>query len=291
MQPIDAEDLRPRPGSAETVTPSPGQPHRRRRRARSFALKLGIVLVLFVLLGVAATYAWREGHAEALAFRARDGTAHIARNLGLAVEEVYVSGRVEANKEDVRRALAIAPGQSILDVDLSAARARLVALGWVASATVSRSLPRAIHVRLMERQPYALWQRDGKLALIDRDGALITTKRLGRFSHLPLVVGPGAASHAADILDLLGEEPQLERRVAAMVWVAGRRWNLKFDNGIEVKLPERDAAEAWHRLARLEAEHRILGRDLVAIDLRLPDRLIVRMTPAAAAQRGPGEET
>ncbi len=265
-------------------------PAARRRRPPRGRMRAAIAVVL---VGFAAGGGglWYAGYPAAAVRWGRTLAARAVSSVGLTVKDIYVSGRIEASAAEIEVALGIPRGVSILGVDLEAARARLETLGWIESATVSRRLPGMVHVRLIERRPFALWQHDGGLMLVSRDGAAITSKRLGRFAHLPLVVGPDAAEHAAALVEMLSGEPDLALRVSAAVRVGERRWNLKLDDSIEVKLPEEAAGEAWRRLAEYEREHMILGRDLVAIDLRIPDRLIVELTPAALARRAPGEDT
>jgi cell division protein FtsQ len=179
----------------------------------------------------------------------------------------------------------------------AAAKQRLEALPWVRQASVERMLPGTIMVRLSERQPMALWQRHRQLSLIDRDGVEIAGVDLGRFTHLPVVVGDDAPQHTANLLALIATEPDLEKRVTAAVRVGGRRWNLKFDNGVDVQLPEVNAGAAWSRLAEVERDGKVLSRDIAAVDLRLPDRLVVRMVrdnnpvPAPAAKPARGGQT
>lgn len=212
--------------------------------------------------------------------------------LGLTVQEVIARGREGAARDELLAALDIRRGQPILSFDLAAAKARLEAIGWVKTADVSRKLPHTIEIAIRERRPLALWQSSGRLALIGRDGEVITTQGLERFAALPVVVGPQAAKQAGALLALLREEPSLFDLVEAAVRVGDRRWNIRVKGGIEVRLPEGDERAAWHRLAALERNHRILARKLMAIDLRLPDRLIVRLPPGEAERlRQPGEKT
>jgi len=217
------------------------------------------------------------------------------QNVGLVVDDVIVVGRLETNRKDIAKALGVRRGDPILRANLGAARARLEKLGWVQSATVTRRLPGDLHVHLIERRPFALWQKKGRLVLIDRAGELITAKRLGRFSALPVVVGRQAPQYVGALFDVLGRQPKLFARVAAAVRVANRRWDIRFDNGIVARLPEQKIAEGWRRLAALDAKHNILARDLAAIDLRLEDRLIVRLSAEAAEaakrRRQPGKST
>lgn len=199
--------------------------------------------------------------------------------LGFRVADVRVEGRETTDRETIIAALGARPGTPILAVDPERARRQLEALPWVRSAVIERRLPDTLIVRLVERKPLALWQHGGRIELIDRAGAVIPVTRLDRFAKLPMVVGEDAASHAAELLAMLANEPGLAARVTAAVRVGGRRWNLRIDNAIDVLLPAEEPAAAWADLARLERSSAILKRDVRAIDMRLPDRLVVRVAP------------
>jgi len=196
--------------------------------------------------------------------------------LGMRVQEIFVEGRVETAAAAVLSALAVKDGTPMLAVDVAAAKARIEALPWIKTAAVERRLPETIFVRLVERQPLAVWQYQGRHRLIDRDGAEIAGADVARFGHLPLVVGAEADKQAAALIGLLSVEPDLQKRVNAAVRVGARRWTLRLDNGIDILLPEQNAGAAWTRLAELEREHKVLDRNVINIDLRLPDRMIVR---------------
>jgi cell division protein FtsQ len=211
---------------------------------------------------------------------------------GLIVDDVVVVGRVETSRKDIAMALNVRRGDAILGVDIEAARQNLEKLGWVQSATITRRLPGDLHVHLKERRPFALWQKKGRLVLIDRDGVAITARRLERFRALPVVVGRSAPQHVGALFDALARQPELFSRVVAAVRIADRRWDIRFNNDIVARLPEDSVSAGWSRLAALEAKHKILARDLEAIDLRLEDRLIVRLSARAAERRRqPGNNT
>jgi cell division protein FtsQ len=207
--------------------------------------------------------------------RMLDGTAR----LGLVVADVKVEGRETTDRQTILSALGAGPGTPILAMSPRRAKEQLEGLPWVRSAVVERRLPDTLYVRLVERKPLALWQHGGKLELIDREGAIIPVTRLDRFSKLPLVVGEGAASHAAGLIDMLASEPDLAARVSAAIRVGERRWNLRIDNAIDVLLPADAPANAWAQLARLERSSAILKRDVQTVDVRLPDRLVLRVSP------------
>jgi cell division protein FtsQ len=218
--------------------------------------------------------------------------------LGLTVDDIEVEGRSTTDTATILAALGAHAGTPTLAVNPARAKEQLEALPWVRSAVIERRLPGTIYVRLVERTPLAVWQHDGKQELIDRDGTVIPVSDLSRFAKLPTVVGGDQARRgAADLMDLLASEPDLASRVTAAVLVGDRRWNLRIDNAIEVMLPEDDAASAWARLAKLERTSRLLQRDVQTVDMRLPDRLVMRVndtskaTPPAKKIHSPGKST
>lgn len=218
---------------------------------------------------------WFGRQAEALQQAALDSTAR----LGLRIEEVLVEGRMRTDGEEILARLGLDVGRPILAVSPAAARAELEALPWVRSASVERQLPDTLYIRLTEREPLALWQDQGVIRVIDRDGTVIPGVEPRRFAHLPLVVGPDAPAHAAELIAVINGAPELRERVTAAVRVGGRRWNIQIEGRIDVRLPEAGAAEAWQQLARIERQQGLLARDVLVIDLRLPDRLVVRTDP------------
>src|SRR5262249_8593817 len=170
--------------------------------------------------------------------------------LGFTVERVLADGRDETTSSQVLSAVGVRLGDPIFSVDLEAARARLLTLPWVATATIERRLPDTIYVRITETTPLALWQQQQRLHLLGSDGRVIASAPIERFANLLVVVGPDAPEHAGELLDMLATQPELRRRVTAAIRVGGRRWNLRIDNGIEVKLPaERGAAGCARREA------------------------------------------
>ena len=221
---------------------------------------------------------------------AADRMLDCTARFGLVVNDVRVEGRETTDPETILTALGAGPGTPILAVSPKRAKEQLEALPWVGSAVVERRLPDTLYVRLVERKPLALWQHSGKIELIDREGAVIPVSHLDRFAKLPLVVGDDAASHAAELLDILATEPDLAARVSAAIRVGDRRWNLRIDNAIDVLLPADSPASAWAQLANLERSSAILKRDVQVVDVRLPDRLVVRVNPEAPKEAPPSKK-
>ena len=261
------------------------------RRRRALLRPAGIALGALALAGAAGAGILALDPARRAALLAEDALRASA-GLGLAVGEVMVEGRRNTPLELVRAALGVERGDAILALDLAAARARLEALPWVETAHVERRLPGTLVVRLTERRPFAIWQNEGQFAVVDRAGQVVATDRLDAYGELPLIVGPGAPRHAAALLDLLALHPEIRARTVALVRVADRRWNLRLTSGADALLPEGHEAAALERLSELHRSHALLDRPFAALDLRLPDRLVLRAAPGAepAANRPPARD-
>lgn len=200
-------------------------------------------------------------------------------DLGLRVRDIVIEGRDKTPEPLLRAALGVSRGDPILTFSVNDARARIETLTWVQSATVQRSLPDRIIVRLVERAPFAVWQNQGKFVLIDRAGELVADQDIAVFAkELPLLVGAGAPQAAA-LVEALGTQPAMRARVVAAVRVGQRRWNLRMNNGGDVLLPEGQETAGLARLALLQTQYSVLDRPLQTIDLRAPDRLVLRPTP------------
>jgi len=258
------------------------------RPARKAAIALGIAAI--VVGG--PVWLWRSGTVAAWSTAARDAVIARTARAGLTVQNVLLEGRANTPSRLVRDAVGLKRGDAILGIDIGAIRGRLKAIPWVREATVVRRLPHTITIHIVERRPFALWQRKQKLVLVDDLGAVISAYGLGAFRKLPILVGDDAPRHAPGLFAMLQSEPRLANEVVSAVRVGNRRWTVELRNGIRVRLPENGAQAAWRRLARLEARHQLLERDIRMIDMRLPDRLILRPGPLGAqATRDKGRRT
>lgn len=251
------------------------------------ALRGAAALAALGVVVAVPAYLARAGHvANAMSWAERNGMI-VSAGLGLAVGEVLVQGRGESAGKDVLAALDVRRGSPILAFDPHAAKARLEELPWVRKATVERRLPDTVFVSLEERVPMALWQKDGKLTLVDRDGVAIANADPARYAQLPQIIGEAAPANAPAILAITAAEPDLRARIAALSYVGQRRWTVIFDNGAELQLPEQDAGRAWAKFAVMQRSQDVLARDVANIDLRLPDRTVVRLSPGVPAPKAP----
>jgi cell division protein FtsQ len=214
--------------------------------------------------------------------QARDQAANAA---GFRITSVALSGNVRVSREEVLAIAGVTGTTSLLFLDVVAVRERLRTNPWIADATVLKLYPGELQVSLTERQAFALWQKDRHVSVIAEDGTVLEPYIAPALGQLPLVVGQGAQTRAKVFLALLERYPAIRDQVRASILVGERRWNLRLRNGLDIRLPETDAASALDRLVALERDNKISTRDITAIDLRLPDRVTVRLSPAAAQSR------
>lgn len=277
----------------EGSSPNRGQPLKRvvplwRQRGTLAAL----AVVVMAGLGSGGVWMWNNGMISRAAEQVKWNLIAFSGEMGFTVEDVLVVGRSQTTRQELLNAVRLARGAPILAYDLEKARQRVEILPWIDSVSVERMLPDTILLSVVERQPLALWQSKGRFELIDQKGKVISKQSIDRFSDLLVVVGKDAPENAAALLSILQTQPQLMDLAMSAVRVGGRRWNVRLKGDIDVRLPAERADAAWSRLAEYERNHSILSRDVKVLDLRLPDRLIVRKTPnGPEVELSPGRET
>ena len=204
---------------------------------------------------------------------------------GFAIDDVQVSGARETSEIDILDQLGLDGTTSLVALDIEEARQKLAKLPWVEQVSVRKVYPGTIEIALKERTAFAIWQHGNDLSLIEKNGSVIAPLRDNKFSALPLFVGRDAEAAAADFEKQFDNWPEIKTRVRAYVRVAGRRWDLRLDNGVIVMLPEMNVPRAMEQLFRLQAEQGVLERDIAAVDLRLEDRTTIRLTEGALERR------
>jgi cell division protein FtsQ len=245
----------------------------------------GLVACLVFLLGASAYGVIKGDHIASIRTTIKDGADAAANAAGMRIATVSLSGQRQVSREEIFAAAGVTDQSSLLFLDVADARARLEAIPWIAEATVRKLYPDRLQITITEREAFALWQQQGKVHVIAADGTVLGTKVEPRLASLPFVVGNGAAAKARDFLAVLDRFPAIRDSVRASILVGDRRWNLRLKNGIDVRLPDTDIERALETLARLDREKNLLNRDIVAVDLRLADRLTVRLSDAAAQAR------
>jgi cell division protein FtsQ len=262
------------------------QPHRLiELLERHLPNRAGVAATVLILLGSAGFGIVKGGHVEQFAAAFSDARDAMANSLGFRITAVAINGRKQLTQDEVLATGGVNGRSSLLFLDAAALRDKLKANPWIAEATVLKLYPGQLQINITERSAFALWQQDRRLSLIADDGVVLEPYLPHRFISLPLVVGKGAETRARDFLALLARYPQVRSVTKAAIFVGERRWNLRLKDGLDIRLPENDVGAALAALSKLDKEERLFSRDIVAVDMRLPDRLTVQLSDDAAKAR------
>ena len=256
---------------------------KRRRRLSVFMRWASLGVVCFGV--IFSLYIWKSGLFEEWMMEARDTVNRKIADAGFAVGEVRITGQQNTALKQVRTALALYDGQSIVSLDLENMLGRVEALPWVKKATIVRVMPDALEVSIIEHDAVARWQESGKLYLVDEAGEVITDQGLEKFTELPHVVGVGANENLGSLLTMKDSYPELFARVKSAIWVGDRRWDMNLHNGIKIKLPEKGPELAWQKLYDYDSKQKILAKEVVIVDLRQHGKTILRLTQKEAERR------
>jgi cell division protein FtsQ len=247
--------------------------------------RAGVAATVLMLLGSAGFGIVKGGHVEELTSALSDARNAIANSAGFRITAVAINGRKQLTQDEVLAIGGVNGRSSLLFLDAAVVRDKLKANPWIREATVLKLYPGQLQIDIVERSAFALWQQDGRLSVISDDGAVLESYVSRRFLSLPLVVGKGAETRARDFLALLARYPQVRAATKAAVFVGERRWNLRLKDGLDIRLPENDVGNALAALSKFDKEDRLFSRDIVAVDMRLPDRLTVQLSEDAAKAR------
>jgi cell division protein FtsQ len=282
-------------GLGRDWSPEPPTPARARRRrkwdvaAQFLALcgRKGSGLVMTAaLFGAVFVYGAFKGSAYE-DFIARNGEIHdlVARGFGFGLDVITISGQSELSAQEILAVAGVNDRHSLPFLDVRQIRERLKVAPLISDASVRKLYPNRLVIDVTERDAHALWQKDGEIFVISADGTPIDTIHDERFVHLPFVVGDGANMRIAEFHKIVEAAGELKSKIRAGVLVTDRRWNIKLTTGVDVKLPEIGAEAAIAALAKLAKEQKIIEKDLISIDMRVPGRLVARLTEEAAAAR------
>ncbi|MFZ0719446.1 MAG: cell division protein FtsQ/DivIB [Xanthobacteraceae bacterium] len=245
----------------------------------------GVIGSILLIAGTLVYGAVAGQHLPAVIDWTKDARDIAANALGFRIAAISLSGGREVSREEILTTAGVTGHASLLFLDADAARQRLLANPWIADAAVLKLYPNRLQITITERHAFALWQKNGRLSVIAADGTVLEPFVENRYLGLPLVVGRDAERQAKDFLAVVDRYPDIRSALRASILVADRRWDLRLTNGIDVQLPESDVAAALDRLVELDHDKKLLSRDITVVDLRLPDRVTVRLSDAAAAAR------
>jgi cell division protein FtsQ len=252
---------------------------------RRLPRRFGIAATIALLVGTLGFGVVKGGHLAKVGETLSDTRNALANAAGFRITSLSIVGRKQLSQEEVLAIGGVNGRSSLLFLNAAEVRDKLKASPWIADATVLKLYPGRLSIEITERKAFALWQQGGRMSVIAEDGAVLEPYVARRFTNLPLVVGKGAEMHARDFLALLAQFPQIKPDVKAVIYVGERRWNLRMNSGLDIRLPEHGVANALTTLTRLDKEDKLLSRDITAIDMRLPDRLTVRLSEEAGKAR------
>lgn len=258
----------------------------------------GNFLVLLVIFLIAAIILTLKN--DLVTKRINEGKEAVfdwAAEQGLTLSDVVITGRERTTLSEINQALNLKRGDNMLRLNPYDLKQKLEQLPWVRAAEVRRSFfPNVIKIELHEKEVRAIWQLKEKFYPIDGDGKVIHADFRAREPML-LIVGEGAPENLKNLLTTIQDDGDVYlKRIKVANFISGRRWNLVLDDirhGITIKLPEDKIEEAWKKLLKLNETKGILKRKLTIIDLRLEDKITVKLRktrPEEAPQLKKNEE-
>jgi cell division protein FtsQ len=245
----------------------------------------GVAASALIILGSITLGVIRGDHVAQVTDALHDLRDSAANAAGFNITGVALTGNKHMSREEIFATAGVTGHSSTLFLDVADARARLKTNPWIADATVQKLYPDRLQIAITERAAFALWQKDGRIGVIADDGTVLARYFSRRFAPLPLLVGAGAGARAKEFQALIERYPDIRDQLRAAVLVSERRWNLRLKNGVDVELPEDGVTQALDRLVALDRDKKLLSRDITLVDLRMPDRVTVRQSDAAAAAR------
>lgn len=198
-----------------------------------------------------------------------------AVNYGFILENIYIEGQKHTHSDQIYAAIDNKMTQPVTTLNLKKIKKHLELVSWIKHAIVELELPNSLYIAIIERQPIAIWQHQNILYLIDNEGNAILEKNLKPFIDLIIVVGEDAPLQVMPLLNILKEDQQLFSLINAAIRVGERRWNIRFKDGLEVKLSEEDPAKDWNYIIKLYRNKNLFAPEIKVIDLRVSDRLYI----------------
>lgn len=245
-------------------------------------LKLGSKIAVVASLGLGGFWAYEKGFVELVSQTAEDTALEVTHKVGLTISTIDIIGQQRTTGQEIREVIGVEPGDAFVSFNVRDMKTRIETLPWIKSAMVERRMPDQLIITVEERKPFAIWQVDGVHWLIDEDGVPVTDRFLADFDHLPFVVGQGAPDAAGRLYNIVFENPELAERLTAAIRVGYRRWDLEFDNGMRLRLPENSIdfgpTDAWKKFIDMQSEFRVLDREIKVLDMRLKDRVGIKLT-------------
>jgi cell division protein FtsQ len=270
-----------------SVKSHPRHSSKRKKVQRPSQQRLGVRRLSYVVIAMSfcVLFLWGYFHLQAFTLVFSNSVDAAMAHLGFTLEDVVVEGRMRTNKKQILQTLDLKRGIPLLSINLFEAKDKLENLSWIKAARIERRLPDTLFIRISEKEPVAIWQNQNRTYLVDYDGELVETKEASKYKELLLVTGHRAPRYVGKLVTLLEKFPNIKTRVTAATHLRSMRWDIRLDDKVDVKLPEKEAERALAYLLDLEKHHHLMEREIMTIDMRLPGQLILRLTPEAIQKK------
>ncbi|MFZ9469514.1 MAG: cell division protein FtsQ/DivIB [Rickettsiales bacterium] len=150
---------------------------------------------------------------------------------------------------------------------------------WIDKITIKRIMPDIINIQVIEYKPFAIWIDNEKKFIIDKDGNpvpfLEEYEASEEFKNMIILSGKNANKNVKSLFNILSIDAELSKEIYSANWVGNRRWDIRFFDGLLVKLPEDNIAEAWENLLKLY-ELSNIDKSIKSIDLRVAGKIYIQ---------------
>jgi len=205
------------------------------------------------------------------------------------VKNIIVSGNYHLEEDEVKEAVNIREGESLLRLSFDELETRIKHMAWIKKVVFRRQFPGTLMIRIEEAVPKALLRLKKHMFLIDTGGNVLEEIGNKSIPFLPVIVGinpekdRGGILEALKLIDALNEKNILSggESIEIMLKPYGLAMNM---DGEFVKVGYGEYPEKLERWKELEAEIRKRNIAINYIDLRFKDSVIVK--PLRVAKKG-----
>lgn len=204
------------------------------------------------------------------------------KSVGFKIDDILIEGRTKTPKSLVIKAIELSKGDSLFSKNLDDIKNRLLQIEWIKDCIVYRELPDKLYIKLIEREPIALWYYQKRYYLVDETGSSINPPSIKPYMNLPLLSGEGASTEAEKTLKLIKSFPEIQKNMHSLMRVRKRRWDLILFKDFVVKLPEdsmqtKSLEKALWDLMRFLKQKKITPQNKGYIDFRLPNKITLKI--------------
>ncbi len=245
--------------------------------------RVGLPLACVAL--IVGTYIADQGRRAALGGFVADLRERFEDRPEFMVTLVSIEGASPELAKAVRARMDVKLPQSSFELDLDQVRERAEALDAVQSAEMRVRSHGVLQVVITERVPVLIWRSDDGLTMLDASGHRVAglAARADR-PDLPLIAGEGADAETTEALDVMAALQPIAPRLRGLVRMGARRWDVVLDRDQRLMLPAEAPVAAIERLLALDQAEDLLSRDVAVVDLRVPQRPVLRLAPFALSE-------